>query len=155
MKYGMSSNAAACQSIWHWPGGAKALIGAYIGQDVAYGWIYLGWVYYGDTNPQKSPLYGPGGQVDYLRPQKTMDGLSPGSQTLTTCQHWDGTPRGAWGSFMPHVRESASVNYPTGVKPVPTPVGLAVGRMDGSSNWVKWIELAVYANYDIMRYEGR
>ena len=69
LKYGMTSNAAACQSIWHYPGGAKTLFGANIGQDVGYGWIYLGWVYYGDTNPQKTPLYGPGGQVVYLRPQ--------------------------------------------------------------------------------------
>jgi prepilin-type N-terminal cleavage/methylation domain-containing protein len=155
LKYGMSSNAAACQSIWHYPGGPKALFGANIGQDVGYGWIYLGWVYYGDTNPQKTPLVGTSGQVVYLRPQKSIDRLTPGSQTLTTCQHWDGTPSGSWGSYMPHVRGSASVMYPTGVKPLPPPDGLAVGRIDGSVNWVKWIRLASYTNYDIMRYEPR
>ena len=69
----------------------------------------------------------------YLRPQKTIDRLIPGSQTLTTCQHWDGTPSGAWGSFMPHVRGSSSVNYPTGVEPLPPLDGLAVGRLDGSA----------------------
>ena len=91
----------------------------------------------------------------YLRPQKTIDRLTSGSQTLTTCQHWDGTPSGAWGSFMPHVRGSSSVNNPTGVKPLPPPDGLAVGRLDGSAKWVKWASLASYTNYDIMRYEPR
>ena len=49
LQYGMTSNAAACQSIWHYPGGPQALFGAGIGQDIGYGWIYLGWVYFGDT----------------------------------------------------------------------------------------------------------
>jgi hypothetical protein len=56
---------------------------------------------------------------------------------------------------MPHVRGSSSVNYPTGVKPLPPPDGLAVGRLDGSAKWVKWASLASYMNYDIMRYEPR
>jgi prepilin-type N-terminal cleavage/methylation domain-containing protein len=155
LRYGMSSNAAACQSIWHYPGGPKALFGVNIGQDAGYGWVYLGWVYFGDTNPEKTPLYGSGGNVVYRRPQKTTDRLNPGSQTLTDCQHWDGTPSGAWGSFMPHVRGSASVIYPTGVNPVPPPDGLAVGRMDASATWVKWVKLASFTNYDIMRYEPR
>ena len=155
LRYGVSSNATACQSIWHFPGGPKALFGMNIGQDTGYGWAYIGWVYYGDTNPEKTPLYGPNGQVVYNRPQKTIDRLDPGSQTLTTCQHWDGTPSGSWGSFMPHVRGSSSVLYPAGVKPQPPPDGLAVGRMDGSATWVKWLKLASYTNYDVMHYEAR
>ena len=155
LRYGMTSNAAACQSIWHYPGGAKALFDHNVGQDTGSGWVYLGWVYFGDTNPQKTPLTGPGGNVVYLRPQKTTDRLTPGSQTLTDCQHWDGTPSGSWGSFMPHVRGASSVEYPVGVKPVPPPDGLAVGRMDASANWVKWVKLSSFTNYDIMRYEPR
>ena len=156
LKYGLTTNASACQSIWHYPGGPKALLGANIGQDPGgYGWVYLGWVYFGDTNPGKTPLYGPGGNLVYQRPQKTIDRLTPGSQTLANCMHWDGTPSGSWGSFMPHVRGSASVVYPTGVKPVPPPDGLAVGRMDASAAWVKWIKLSSFTNYDIIRYEPR
>jgi hypothetical protein len=52
-------------------------------------------------------------------------------------------------------RGSSSVNYPTGIKPLPPPDGLAVGRLDGSAKWVKWASLASYTNYDIMRYEPR
>ena len=154
LKYGVTSNAAACQSIWNYPGGPKKLMGVDIGQDVGSGWVYLGWVYFGDTIPTKTPLTGVGGVV-YQRPQKITDRLTPGSETLTICQHWDGTPSGAWGSFMPHVRGSASVMYPVGVKPVPAPEGLAVGRLDSSANWVKWERLASFTNYDIMRYEPR
>ena len=154
IQYGCSSNAAACQSIWHYKGGPKALFGADIGQDFGYGWVYLGWVYYGDTIPNRTPLTR-GGTVVYNRPQKTIDRLTPGSETLTTCQHWDGTPSGAWGSFMPHVKGSASVMYPTGVKPNPPPEGLAVGRLDGSAAWVNWVRLSSFTNYDIMRYEPR
>jgi len=155
LKYGCSSNAAACQSIWRFPGGAKKLFGADIGQETGAGWVYLGWVYFGDTIPNRTPLTEPGGTVIYRRPQKITEQLNPGSATLTTCQHWDGTPSGAWGSFMPHVRCSASVIYPSGVKPLPAPEGLAVGRMDGSAAWVKWGRLASITNYDIMRYEAR
>jgi prepilin-type N-terminal cleavage/methylation domain-containing protein len=154
LKYGVTSNAAACQSIWNYPGGPKKLMGVDIGQDVGSGWVYLGWVYFGDTIPTKTPLTGAGGVV-YQRPQKTTDRLTPSSETLTACQHWDGTPSGSWGSFMPHVRGSASVVYPTGVKPVPAPECLAVGRLDSSANWVKWERLASFTNYDIMRYEPR
>jgi len=154
-QYGCSSNAAACQSIWLYPGGPKKLFGVEIGQDTGYGWVYLGWVYFGDTVPNRTPLTGPGGEVVYRRPKKSTDRLNPSSETLTTCQHWDGTPSGAWGSFMPHVRGSASVIYPTGVKPLPPPEGLAVGRVDGSAAWVKWIRLSSFTNYDIMRYERR
>ena len=155
LKYGVTSNSAACQSIWNIPGGPKALFGVNIGADPNnIGWVYLGWVYFGDTIPNKTPLTGAGGVI-YQRPQKTTDRLTPGSETLTTCQHWDGTPSGAWESFMPHVRGSASVKYPIGVKPVPAPEGLAVGRLDSSANWVKWERLASFTNYDIMRYEPR
>ena len=155
IRYGCSSNAAACQSTWKYTGGPKALFGVNIGQDTGSGWCYLGWVYFGDTIPTPTPLTGSGGGVIYRRPQKTTDNLTPTSQTLAVCQHWDGTPSGAWGSFMPHVKGSASVMYPTGVKPLPAPDGLAVGRMDGSATWVKWLRLASFTNYDIMRYEPR
>jgi len=33
--------------------------------------------------------------------------------------------------------------------------GWTDGRMDGSAAWVKWIKLAGYTNYDIMRCEPR
>lgn len=155
LQYGMSSNAAACQSLWRFPGGPKALFGTEIGQETGAGWVYLGWVYYGDTNPQKTPLYGQNGQVVYNRPQKTTDRLDPGSSTLTTCQHWDGTPNLSWGSFMPHLRGKGAAVYPTGVRPLPPPEGLAVGRLDGSSKWVKWGKLANFVNYDRMYYEPR
>jgi prepilin-type N-terminal cleavage/methylation domain-containing protein len=155
LKYGCTSNAAACQSIWRYPGGPKAILGANIGQDTGNGWCYLGWVYFGDTIPTATPLTGPGGGVVYKRPQKLTDTLDPTSRTLTACQHYDGTPSGSWGSFMPHVKGSASVYYPTGVKPVPPPDGLAIGRMDGSATWIKWVRLASFTNYDIMRYEPR
>jgi len=102
-QYGCSSNAAACQSIWYYPGGPKQLFGVNIGQDTGNRWVYLGWVYFGDTNPDRTPLTGSSGAVIYRRPQKSTDRLDPGSQTLTACQHWDGTPSGSWGSFMPHV----------------------------------------------------
>lgn len=154
LKYGCNSNAAACQSIWHFTGGPKAILGANVGQDVGAGWCYLGWVYFADTVPNKTPLMN-GSTVVYNRPQKTTDRLDPGSQTLADCQHWDGTPSGGWGSFMPHVRGSASVNYPLGVKPVPPPDGLAVARLDASATWVTWIKLASFTNYDIMRFEPR
>ncbi len=154
LKYGVTSNAAACQSIWRFPGGPKVLFGADIGQDTGSGWVYLGWVYFGDTIPTRTPLTGAGGVI-YQRPQKTTDRLTPSSETLANCQHWDGTPSGAWGSFMPHVKGSASVMYATGIKPLPPPEGLAVGRLDTSANWVKWSRLASFTNYDIMRYEPR
>jgi prepilin-type N-terminal cleavage/methylation domain-containing protein len=155
LNYGMSSNAAACQSIWLYPKGPQALFGANIGQDTGYGWVYLGWVYFADTNPNRTPLTGPGGGVVYQRPQKTSERLDPSSDTLADCQHWDGTPSGAWGSFMPHVKGSASVMYPAGVKPNPPPEGLAVARLDGSSVWVTWNRLSSFTNCDIMRYERR
>lgn len=56
---------------------------------------------------------------------------------------------------MPHVRGSMSVEYATGVNPLPPPDGLAVGRLDGSAGWVKWMKLLSFTNYDIMRYEPR
>ena len=39
------------------------------------------------------------------------------------------------------MRGSALVLYDPGVKPVPSPDGLAVARMDGSAAWVKWSRL--------------
>jgi prepilin-type N-terminal cleavage/methylation domain-containing protein len=156
LQFGMTSNAAACQSVWNYPRGARAVLGADIGQDMGYGWVYLGWTYFGDTMPAPTPLTGPGGNVVYNRPRKTTDRLAdPSSQTLTTCMAWDGTPTGAWSSFMPHVRGSSAVMYAAGVPCRPAPEGLAVGRMDGSAAWVKWQKLASFTNYDVMRYEPR
>ena len=53
---------------------------------------------------------------------------------------------------MLHVGSASSVAYPTGVKSVPPPHGLAVGRMDAPAKWVKWVGLASFTNYDITRY---
>jgi hypothetical protein len=156
LQYGMSSNAAACQSIWHYPGGAKGLFNANIGQDLGYSWVYLGWVYFGDTIPTRTPLTGGGGTVVYNRPQKTTDRVAdPSSLTLTTCQCWDGTPNGGWESFMPHVRGSVGRVYPAGAPCNPPADGLAVGRLDGSAKWVQWRKLATFTDYDVMRYEPR
>jgi prepilin-type N-terminal cleavage/methylation domain-containing protein len=152
LKYGMVSNAAACQCLWQYPGGVQALLGAQIGQDTGYGWCYIGWIYFPDTSPTRTPLT-QGGSVIYQRFQKATDRLSPGSQTLATCQAWDGTPSGSWGSFMPHIRGGRATAYGAGVKPSPAD-GLAVARMDGSAHWVKWGNLATLTNSDILRYEA-
>ena len=53
MNYGMSSNAMSCQSLWQYPGGAKAVLGVNIGQPTGgtLDWCYIGWVYWGDSQP--------------------------------------------------------------------------------------------------------
>ena len=154
LKYGMVSNAFACQSLWNYPGGAKAVLGFDVGQDAGggtpVGWGYIGWIYFPDGNPS-APLY-QGGTLVYKRPHKTVDRLTPGSQTLATCIAWDGTPSGAWGSFMPHLKGGNVSTFNTGAKPT-NPDGLAVARLDGSSTWVKWSKLNTVTNYDILRYE--
>jgi hypothetical protein len=60
-----------------------------------------------------------------------------------------------WSSFMPHVKGSAYIAYPSGVKPAPTPDGLAVGHVDGSANWVKWSKLNFVTAADKFYYEVR
>jgi prepilin-type N-terminal cleavage/methylation domain-containing protein len=152
LKYGMVSNAFACQCIWHYPGGPIALMGLNVGQDNGGGWCPIGWIYFPDNNPS-SPIT-QGGTVVYQRPVKTTDRLTPGSQTLATCMAYDGRPSGAWGSIMPHLNGGNAGVFNTGVKPT-NPDGMAVARLDGSSTWVKWIKLNSVTNYDILRYEPR
>lgn len=151
LQFGMSSNAAACQSLWHYPGGPEALIGANIGQALGTSWCYFGWMYYADANPS-APIAN-NGATAYIRPVKFSDRLTPTSVTLATCMCWDGTPSGVWGSFMPHIK-GQGVAYNTGVKPG-TPAGLAVLRMDGSATWVNWNKLTKIVTYDVYRYEPK
>lgn len=154
LSYGCSSNATACQSIWHYPGGPAKLFGANIGQDAqGSGWNYLGWTYYVGDGVTSDDTIKNGGNVIYLRPVKTTDVLNPGSQTLTACQHWDDTS--SYGSFMPHMAGGAARTYPVGSKP-PAADGLAVGRMDGSATWVKWQKLLpIDQGWQIIYYEQR
>jgi prepilin-type N-terminal cleavage/methylation domain-containing protein len=153
LRYGMVSNAFACQAIWQYPGGPQALLGGNIGQESSPGsqWCPIGWNYWPDadlTSPIKK-----GGTVIYKRPRKTTDRLTPSSRTLANCMEYDGRPSGAWGSVMPHVRGGSMGIYNTGVVPT-DPDGLAVARIDGSAAWVKWIKLNALTNdYDIWRYE--
>ena len=154
LAYGCSSNATACQSIWRYPGGVKKLMGANIGQEAqGAGWCYLGWTYYGGDNvPADDRIMGSGKTI-YLRPVKLTDVLNPGSQTLTACQHWDDTA--SYGSFMPHMKGGAAATYSAGTKP-PAADGLAVGRLDASATWVKWLKLTpMDQGWQIIYYEPR
>ena len=153
LAYSCSSNATACQSIWHYPGGPAKLFGANIGQQNVQGthWCYLGWTYYGGDNTNDT-ISGTGGII-YLRPVKNTDVKNPGSQTLTACQHWDDTS--SYGSFMPHVNGAAAKTYPVGTKPPPAD-GLAIGRLDASATWVKWTRLTpMNQGWQIIYYEAR
>jgi prepilin-type N-terminal cleavage/methylation domain-containing protein len=154
LAYSCSSNATACQSIWHYPGGPIKLLNANIGQDAqGAGWCYLGWTYYVGDGVTADDTIQSGGVTIYLRPVKTTDSLTPGSQTLTACQHWNDAS--SYGSFMPHVRGGAAATYPVGTQPPPAD-GLAVGRMDASATWVKWLKLApVNQGWQIIYYEPR
>ena len=116
-QFGLSSNAAACQSIWLYRGEARGLFGADIGQDLGPHWVYLGWVCFADTNRNWTPLTGSGAAVVHRRPQQTAERLDASADTLAVCQHWDGTPSGGCGSFKPHVKSTASAAYALGVKP--------------------------------------
>ncbi|HTL74526.1 MAG TPA: prepilin-type N-terminal cleavage/methylation domain-containing protein [bacterium] len=153
LRYGMVSNAFACQSIWQYPGGPKALLGVNVGEESSPGskWCPIGWNYWPDADPT-SPIT-KGGTVIYKRPRKTTDRLSPGSRTLANCMEFDGRPSGAWGAIMPHVRGGSMGIYNTGVVPT-DPEGLALARIDGSAIWLKWLKLnSVTNDYDIWRYE--
>jgi len=157
LAYGCSSNATACQSIWHYPGGPSVLFGGNIGQlnIQGTGWCYIGWTYYvGDGITADDTIVASGGTTSYLRPVKTTDVLNPGSQTLTACQHWD--DHTSYGSFMPHVKGGAAKAYST-TSTGPVADGLAVGRMDASANWVKWQKLAQINNggWQWVYYEPR
>jgi prepilin-type N-terminal cleavage/methylation domain-containing protein len=154
LAYSCSSNATACQSIWHYPGGPIALLGWNIGQPAqGSAWCYLGWTYYGgDSVPADDKIMYNGVNI-YNRPVKTTDSLNPGSQTLTACQHWDDTS--SYGSFMPHVKGGPARTYPVGTKPPPAD-GLAVGRMDASATWVGWNRLTpMNQGWQIIYYEPR
>jgi hypothetical protein len=154
LAYGCSSNATACQSIWHYPGGPIKLFGVNIGQDAqGAGWCYIGWTYYGGDNVAADDTIQANGATIYRRPVKTTDALNPGSQTLAACQHWDDTS--SYGSFMPHMKGGPAAQYPVGIKPPPAD-GLAVGRMDASATWVKWLKLApINQGWQIVYYEPR
>jgi prepilin-type N-terminal cleavage/methylation domain-containing protein len=153
LKYGMVSNAFACQCIWQYPGGPVNLLGANVGQESSAGsqWCPIGWNYWPDSIPS-SPIM-KGGTLVYQRPHKTVDRPTPGSRTLATCMEFDGRPSGSWGSLMPHVTGAKMDSTPTGIVPK-DPDGLAVARIDGSATWVKWLKLnSVTNDYDIWRYE--
>jgi len=155
LAYGCSSNATACQSIWHYEGGPLKLFGYGIGQPAQGStWCYLGWTYYvGDNISADDTIQGSSGATIYLRPVKTTDALNPGSQTLAACQHWN--DMSTYGSFFPHVRGGAAVSYPVGAQP-PAADGLAVARMDASGTWIKWQKLTpMNEGWQIVYYEAR
>lgn len=152
---GCSSNAAGCESIWHYPGGPATLLGGNIGQQNIQGggWCYIGWDYFGGDDVTSHDHITAGGKTIYIRPTKTTEALNPGLQTLATCMHWDDTS--SYGSFMPHVKGGAARTYSVSPKPPPAD-GLAVGRMDGSSKRVKWQLLAsINQGWQIIYYESR
>jgi hypothetical protein len=141
--YGVTTNIAYCQS-WLTRPDLLADVGTPVWGTTD---VLLGWVYWGGRDPVGS---GPA----YIPPKKTTDRFSPGSDTLMTCTCFDSRPAN-WSSWMPHVRDSALVLYPPGVNPVPSPDGLAVGRVDGSASWVKWMKLVALRQVDVIYYERR
>jgi len=157
LKYGMVSNAFACQCVWHYPGGPTQLLNGYnVGQEWApvgvSGQCDIGWTYFGDTLTPSPVLDG-----GYKRPHKTVDRFTPGSQTLATCMEFDARPSGSWPSYQPHVKGGNTAIIPTGSSFV-NAQGLAVARLDGSSAWVKWVNLNAVTNSsvgDAWRYEPR
>jgi len=153
LTYGCSSNGTSCQSIWHYPNGPKALLGNNIGERAQGStWCYLGWTYYGGDGANDTITSG--GTVIYRRPVKTIDtNLNPGSHTLVACMHWDDTS--SYGSFMPHVKGGPAKTFPVGQKPTSAD-GLAIGRMDASSGWVKWQRLGtIDQGWQIICHEPR
>ena len=151
---GMSSNAFACQSVWHYNGGLAAAMGVGIGQPATTtgefgnaGWGMIGWMYYPDINR--------GFVGTYQRPAKTTDRFTPGSDTLATCLCFDSAPVGnAWYSFMPHLKNGGH-NYPGGTPVSTRSEGLVVAHLDGSSAWVKWLKLGSMTSADIYYYDPR
>ena len=144
--YGVTTNIAYCQSWLSKPDLLKQV------GTPAWGTpdVLLGWVYWGGRAP-----FGPGtGTNHYVPPKKTTDYSVATSPTLMTCTCFDSRPYG-WSSWMPHVRGSALVLYDQQVKPVPSPDGLAVARMDGSATWVRWNKLASIRQADTIYYERR
>ena len=145
-RFGITTNIAYCQSWLTKPDELSQM-----GTDV---WgtddVLLGWIYWGGRDPFGSAT----GINHYIPPKKTTDYSKATSPTLMTCMCFDSRPNG-WQSYMPHVRGSAMVFYNSGVAPVPPPDGLAVARIDGSSKWVKWMNLVPISQADTIYYEPR
>ena len=144
LSYGVTTNIGYCQSWLSKPDLLKQ-----VGTQV---WgtpdVLLGWVYWGGRGAFGS------GTNRYIPPKKTTDYSTATSTTLMTCMCYDSRPN-SWASWMPHVGGSALVLYGPQVKPVPSPDGLAVGRMDGSATWVRWSRLAPVRQADVLYYERR
>lgn len=157
MKYGMTSNAMSCQSLWKYPGGPQAILGSAIGAPVnGSDWCYIGWVYWGDTQNPSSPISATSGAPNgtYNRPSKLSIRNKVTSPTLATCQAWDSTPSGnPWDSFLPHLKGGGAKSWPAGVNPHMQPDGMAVLLTDGSVNWGKINRLTPLVFYDICWYE--
>ena len=152
LKYGITSNAMSCECIWQYPGGPAALLTQNIGADPnGYGWNYIGWVYWPDSQPTAGPF------GTYVRPVKMSNRTNPTSDTLASCQAWNSTPSGnPWDSFIPHIKGGAAKDFPAGTSPSVNPEGLAEGLTDGSAGWVPWHKLAgTTGSYDIDWYEAR
>jgi prepilin-type N-terminal cleavage/methylation domain-containing protein len=164
LNYGMISNAMSCQSLWQYPGGPKAVLGYSIGQPAGGtgDWTYIGWVYWPDTQPARSPISATagmpngGGAGTYVRPLKLSDRRSPTSDTLATCQAWDSTPSGnPWDSYLPHIKGGMAKSFPAGSRPNAQPDGLAVLHLDGGANFTKTVRLTALVFYDKDWYEQR
>jgi len=144
LSYGWSQRVAYCQSL-----NFSTLL-AYVGTDPSgAGSIFMGWIYWGGRDDVISD-----GALVYSSPKKASDRTNPGSDTLVTCLCYDsnGAP---WNSLMPHVKGSAFVQYASDARPAPPADGLAVGRLDGSANWVPWAQLQPLQQADIVYYESR
>lgn len=118
---------------------------------------YLGWVYWGGrqdiwsscdsglcpTAPPVSPELATTPPT-LVSPKRVQDPVSPRA-TLWTCLAFNslgmaddnGQP---WPSYAPHVAGGGRV-YPGGTAYWPAPEGMAVGRLDGSAEFVAWPEL--------------
>jgi prepilin-type N-terminal cleavage/methylation domain-containing protein len=163
MRYGMTSNAMSCQNLWKYPGGPKAVLGVNIGQPTGGGldWCYIGWVYWGDSQPTRVPITASsgmpnGGAGTYVRPLKLSDRTTPTSDTLATCQAWDSTPSGnPWDSYLPHIKGGQARSFAAGVRPNVKPDGLAVCHTDGSAAWVILKRLNALVFYDMDWYDKR
>ena len=144
LAYGITTNIAYCQS-WLFKPDLVTQVGTPVWGTAD---VLLGWVYWGGRDPFGS------GSNRYLTAKKTSDFSTATSPTLMTCTCFDSRPYG-WSSWMPHVRGSALVLYDAQVNPFPPPDGLAVARMDGSANWVKWTKLVPIRQADTIYYERR
>jgi prepilin-type N-terminal cleavage/methylation domain-containing protein len=146
----LSSNALACVCLQQYPGGAyPAIMNHPIGvgpngnNSFGQGWCYIGWDYWpGVQQPVAGPASGftQNGVLEatpeiYNRPVKASGIPSqPSSYTLANCFHYQGI--GQTG-YIPHTGTGMGASIePAGTL---TPgQGLAVARLDGSSQWLKW-----------------